>query len=93
MAPGYNFTGLEDYQCIHILLKAHAKAYHIYDEKFRAEQQGNSNKFPKPYFVTVSIQQDRSVLSLTLHGLNQQVVAMKTKKLLKGAFNLWYAKI
>jgi beta-glucosidase/6-phospho-beta-glucosidase/beta-galactosidase len=92
MAPGYNFTGLEDYQCTHILLKAHAKAYHIYDEEFRAEQQGNSNKFPKPYFVKVSTQQDRSVLSLILHDLNQQVVAMKTKKLLKGAFNLWYDK-
>jgi beta-glucosidase/6-phospho-beta-glucosidase/beta-galactosidase len=54
MAPGYNFTGLEDYQCTHIFLRAHTKAYHIYDEEFRAEQKGNSNKFPKPYFVKVS---------------------------------------
>ncbi|XP_068894407.1 myrosinase 1-like [Tenebrio molitor] len=42
MAPGYTAaSGVADYQCTHILLKAHAKAYHIYDEEFRAEQQGS----------------------------------------------------
>jgi beta-glucosidase/6-phospho-beta-glucosidase/beta-galactosidase len=91
MAPGYNFTGLEDYQCTHILLKAHAKAYHIYDEEFRAEQQGNSNKFLKEIPLKSFInQQGRSVSSWILHGLNQQVIAIKIKKLLKEAFNLWY---
>ncbi|XP_068894408.1 myrosinase 1-like [Tenebrio molitor] len=41
-APGYTAaSGVADYQCTHILLKAHAKAYHIYDEEFRAEQQGS----------------------------------------------------
>ncbi|XP_068893491.1 myrosinase 1-like [Tenebrio molitor] len=40
-APGYTSSGVADYQCTHILLKTHAKAYHIYDEEFRAEQQGS----------------------------------------------------
>jgi hypothetical protein len=73
------------------LLKAHAKAYHTYDEEFRAEQQGNSNKFLKEIPLKSFInQQGRSVSSWILHGLNQQVIAIKIKKLLKEAFNLWY---
>jgi beta-glucosidase/6-phospho-beta-glucosidase/beta-galactosidase len=91
-APGYTSSGVADYQCTHILLKTHAKAYHIYDEEFRAEQQGNANKFPKRYSVKGNTQQGRSVSSLILHGLNQQVVAMKTKRLLKEAFSLRYYK-
>ena len=29
-----------EYLCIHNVLKAHARAYHIYDEEFRAQQNG-----------------------------------------------------
>lgn len=29
-----------EYLCNHNLIKAHARAYHIYDEEFRAEQNG-----------------------------------------------------
>jgi beta-glucosidase/6-phospho-beta-glucosidase/beta-galactosidase len=90
-APGYTAaSGVADYQCTHILLKAHAKAYHIYDEEFRAEQQGNISTFLQRYSIQLSTQQGRSVSSLILHGMNQQVVAMKTKRLLKEVFSLMY---
>lgn len=34
-------SGLLDYKCSHILLRAHAKVWHIYDEEFRSKQNGN----------------------------------------------------
>ncbi|CAH0564482.1 unnamed protein product [Brassicogethes aeneus] len=40
MAPAYNNTGIGDYLCGHTLLKAHARAYHIYDDEFRKDQKG-----------------------------------------------------
>ncbi|XP_023311496.1 myrosinase 1 isoform X2 [Anoplophora glabripennis] len=39
-APGISLTGLADYVCAHHVLQAHAKAWHIYDQEFRATQQG-----------------------------------------------------
>nr|AJE75665.1 putative glycosyl hydrolase [Chrysomela lapponica] len=39
-APGIKAAGIEDYLCSHNLLKAHAKAWHVYDEEFRATQKG-----------------------------------------------------
>lgn len=39
-APGYNASGYADYECAHTVLKAHAKAYHMYDEEFREKQGG-----------------------------------------------------
>lgn len=41
MAPGIVESGLLDYKCSYILIKAHAKAWHIYDEEFRSKQNGN----------------------------------------------------
>ncbi|KAJ3666409.1 hypothetical protein Zmor_001851 [Zophobas morio] len=41
MAPGYSHSGLTDYKCAHNIIKAHAKAYHVYDEEFRTQQQGS----------------------------------------------------
>lgn len=38
--PGYISNGVGNYLCAHTILKAHAKAYHIYDEEFRAKQNG-----------------------------------------------------
>ena len=39
-----------DYMCMHNLLKAHAKAYHIYDEEFRPTQNGQIGiVIPCPY--------------------------------------------
>jgi beta-glucosidase/6-phospho-beta-glucosidase/beta-galactosidase len=38
--PGIRQDGIDDYLCGHTVLKAHAKAYHIYDEEFRATQNG-----------------------------------------------------
>ncbi|KAJ3649795.1 hypothetical protein Zmor_021516 [Zophobas morio] len=39
-APGAPASGIGEYDCMHTLLRAHAKAYHIYDEEFRATQNG-----------------------------------------------------
>ncbi|XP_063993462.1 myrosinase 1-like [Diachasmimorpha longicaudata] len=39
-APGINLPHFGEYLCLHNYLKAHARAYHIYDEEFRAEQGG-----------------------------------------------------
>jgi beta-glucosidase/6-phospho-beta-glucosidase/beta-galactosidase len=38
--PGYVTNGIGNYWCAHTIIKAHAKAYHIYDEEFRATQNG-----------------------------------------------------
>lgn len=40
-APGANSSGVGPYLCAHNVLKAHAKAYHLYDTKYRKTQQGN----------------------------------------------------
>lgn len=39
-APGYHNMGEGLYKCAYVHVLAHAKAYHIYDEEFRAQQQG-----------------------------------------------------
>ncbi|KAF2886265.1 hypothetical protein ILUMI_19908 [Ignelater luminosus] len=39
-APGYNLSGTADYICAHNLMKAHARAYHLYDKQFRSKQNG-----------------------------------------------------
>ncbi|KAF2887266.1 hypothetical protein ILUMI_18907, partial [Ignelater luminosus] len=41
LAPGYKLSGTGDYLCAHNLIKAHARAYHLYDKKFRSKQNGN----------------------------------------------------
>ncbi|KAF2887788.1 hypothetical protein ILUMI_18385, partial [Ignelater luminosus] len=40
-APGYESSGIGDYLCAHNLIKAHARAYHLYDKEFRPKQNGN----------------------------------------------------
>lgn len=40
MAPGYHSAGIGEYLCAHTVLKAHARAYHIYDTEFRDVQKG-----------------------------------------------------
>lgn len=39
-APVLNSHGIAEYLCTHTLLKAHARAYHVYDEEFRSTQNG-----------------------------------------------------
>ncbi|XP_067010250.2 myrosinase 1-like [Anabrus simplex] len=39
-APAINKPGVGDYLATHHLLIAHARAYHLYDEQYRAKQQG-----------------------------------------------------
>lgn len=40
MAPGIVGLGTTVYDSAHNLIKAHAKAYHIYDKEFRPAQKG-----------------------------------------------------
>lgn len=39
-APLIWSSGVGEYLCAHYIIKAHARAYHIYDEEFRAVQNG-----------------------------------------------------
>ncbi|XP_063932804.1 myrosinase 1-like [Zophobas morio] len=39
-APGISASGIGEYECAYTVVKAHAKAYHIYDEEFRPTQNG-----------------------------------------------------
>lgn len=43
-APALQSSGLADYQCSYNLIKAHAGAWHLYDDKYRSSQQGKENK-------------------------------------------------
>ena len=43
-APGVQQPEEGHYKAAHILLKAHAEAYHVYDQEFRAEQNGGLTK-------------------------------------------------
>ncbi|KAJ3659573.1 hypothetical protein Zmor_011256 [Zophobas morio] len=49
-APGYKSSGLAEYKCTHTLIKAHARAYHVYDEEFRTQQQGYVGIAPDTYW-------------------------------------------
>ncbi|KAJ8973206.1 hypothetical protein NQ317_018955 [Molorchus minor] len=40
LAPAISTSGVGDYLCTRTVLLAHAKAYHIYDEEFRTQQNG-----------------------------------------------------
>ncbi|XP_019875746.2 myrosinase 1-like isoform X1 [Aethina tumida] len=40
LAPAVKSPGFGDYMCTHNVIKAHAKAYHIYDDEFRSKQGG-----------------------------------------------------
>ncbi|XP_057652520.1 myrosinase 1-like [Diorhabda carinulata] len=39
-APGVNMPGVGEYKCMHNLLKAHAAAYHVYQDEFKTDQNG-----------------------------------------------------
>lgn len=41
MAPAIPSSGVGLYECSHNLLRAHAKAYHLYNDEYRSTQQGN----------------------------------------------------
>ncbi|KAJ8936595.1 hypothetical protein NQ314_012210 [Rhamnusium bicolor] len=40
MAPAVQHPGVDNYLCAHNVLKAHAAAWHVYDDEFRATQNG-----------------------------------------------------
>lgn len=39
-APAVKLPGIGPYRCAHVLIKAHAKAYHIYQDNFKEKQGG-----------------------------------------------------
>jgi len=39
-APGLNTTGVGLYLATHNMIKAHARAYHLYDKNYRGKQKG-----------------------------------------------------
>lgn len=41
-APLVNSSGIGEYLCGHNVLKAHARAWHIYNKEFREEQKGKN---------------------------------------------------
>ncbi|CAH0552234.1 unnamed protein product [Brassicogethes aeneus] len=45
MAPLINSSGVADYLCAYTVIKAHAKAWHIYDDEFRGKQGGRISIF------------------------------------------------
>lgn len=49
-APAKLSGGLGEYICAHNLLKAHAKAWHIYNSTYRSAQKGNVMYFLVPLF-------------------------------------------
>ncbi|KAF2904362.1 hypothetical protein ILUMI_01820 [Ignelater luminosus] len=38
--PGINQSGIAEYLCVHVTLKAHARVYYLYDKEFRKTQKG-----------------------------------------------------
>lgn len=44
MAPGFKQLGIGGYQCAHTLLRAHARAYRIYEQRYKATQNGRLRK-------------------------------------------------
>jgi beta-glucosidase/6-phospho-beta-glucosidase/beta-galactosidase len=44
MAPAINYPGIPNYLCGHNLLKAHAKVYHMYKNKFQHQNGKTSEK-------------------------------------------------
>lgn len=41
-APAVNMPGVGEYLAAHTVLKAHAKAYHLYDDEYREIQKGTN---------------------------------------------------
>jgi beta-glucosidase/6-phospho-beta-glucosidase/beta-galactosidase len=39
-APGVNARGIGGYLAVHTIIRAHAKAYRLYDREFRSKQEG-----------------------------------------------------
>ncbi|XP_043285797.1 myrosinase 1-like [Venturia canescens] len=61
IAPGPIIPGIATYLCLHNMLKAHAKVYHMYDKEYRSRQKGKigitfgcMNYFPKHVEDTVT---------------------------------------
>jgi beta-glucosidase/6-phospho-beta-glucosidase/beta-galactosidase len=63
-APGLNSNGVGVYLAAHNMIKAHARAYHLYDKYYRSKQKG------EPYFHKLSRQKLISLKNLSLPQLS-----------------------
>lgn len=58
ISPQNLHPGRGAYICSHNLLRAHAKAYRVYDEKFRATQNGIEVKFLSEFRIYVLVDRE-----------------------------------
>ncbi|XP_056632045.1 myrosinase 1-like [Diorhabda sublineata] len=69
-APGIKSPGVGEYLCIHNVIKAHATAWHIYDEEFRKHQKGKvgiviDSNWWEPYNETEDKEASEKLLQFT----------------------------
>lgn len=60
-APFIKSHGLAEYLCTHNVIKAHAKAWHLYDDEFRNKQKG---KHKKKVFRYIHVQNQDQIIVL-----------------------------
>jgi len=77
-APALNLSGIGEYKCGHNILRAHAKIYHIYKEKF-ADQKGEqlySKEIRKvrneKTYLTLQVLQVKCQLLWTRNGMSRR---------------------
>lgn len=54
-APNVSAPGVGPYLAAHVLLKAHAAAYHLYNEKYRESQKGKQYTLPYQHDKTQTV--------------------------------------
>ncbi|XP_076749053.1 myrosinase 1-like [Xylocopa sonorina] len=69
LAPGKHWSGLGEYICMHNVIKAHARAYRIYESQFKAQQKGEvgASVMLYTYFPATPDDQFASNLSFTFN--------------------------
>lgn len=78
MAPSYNFPGIPSYLCGHNLLKAHAKVYHMYKNKFNHQNGRFQGESIKARLKIHSITQSKLTIKLKsrpTYATNQNLVS------------------
>ncbi|CAL7945100.1 unnamed protein product [Xylocopa violacea] len=63
-APGKTVHGIGEYLCVHNMLKAHARAYRIYESQFKAEQGGEIGLVPHVFGFLPKNPEDKEAVSI-----------------------------